>query len=106
MFELLLGVFGGAHGANIHVLVTVSTHHSNIDTSLAKCYITAMEILKSYMDTQGLSSKDMAARLKMDPGQFSKLLAGKHEPTLSTLHRICQVTNIPVAKLVADCLKV
>jgi transcriptional regulator with XRE-family HTH domain len=59
--------------------------------------------LKAHCAEQGISTRDLSARLGNKPGQKSvwNLLNNQHSPTLKTLAPVCQVLGISPAALVS-----
>jgi len=47
--------------------------------------------LRSLLETRGLSQKELATRANVSEQAISRLLAGKHSPTLRTIGRIAKV---------------
>lgn len=60
------------------------------------------ENVKKAREAKGLSQKEVAATLKMDQNQCSKIENGKVDPQFSTIEKIAKAIRVNVIDLVAD----
>jgi DNA-binding XRE family transcriptional regulator len=65
---------------------TIASTPSKCDTT-----IEFSQILKSLLESRGMTQKELARRSKLSEQAISRLLCGKHSPTLTTVSRIASV---------------
>lgn len=58
--------------------------------------------LKELRIEHGLSTIEMAKRMLMDSGNYTRLETGKTNPTIYTLKKFCEVINVPLSTLLND----
>lgn len=58
--------------------------------------------IKEIRTAKNLSQKEVAMTIELDRGQFSRIENNKAEPNLSTLKKIAQALDIPLAELFQD----
>jgi transcriptional regulator with XRE-family HTH domain len=57
--------------------------------------------IKKAREAKGLSQKEVAAALKMDQSQYSKIENGKTDPYFSTIEKIAKALGIRISDLLA-----
>lgn len=55
-------------------------------------------LIKELRQKKGLSQKEFAAQINLDPSNLCKIEKGNHVPTLPVLERIANGLNVPVKK--------
>jgi ribosome-binding protein aMBF1 (putative translation factor) len=55
-----------------------------------------VSVLRAVRVSRGLSAADVATRLEMDAGNYSRLESGQTNPTLSTLSRLAEAIGVTV----------
>ena len=58
--------------------------------------------IKTVREAKGLTQKQVALEVDMDPSQYSKIEKGKTDPTTTTLEKIAKVLHIDVSELFAS----
>lgn len=60
------------------------------------------ERIKKLREARGLSQKEVAALIKMDQSQYSKLEKDKTDPSVSTLAKVAKALGTQLSELFAD----
>jgi transcriptional regulator with XRE-family HTH domain len=60
------------------------------------------ERIRKIREARGLSQKEIAAIIKMDQSQYSKLEKDKTDPSVSTLAKVAKALGTQLAELFAD----
>ena len=57
------------------------------------------EQIKTVREAKGLSQKQVALSINMDPSQYSKIEKGKTDPSISTLEKVADALNVSLPEL-------
>lgn|SRR5690625_4552764 len=55
------------------------------------------ERIKQLRDDQGLTGKELAKQVQLDPSQISKIEKGEAKPSIDALYKICKSLNISLS---------
>jgi transcriptional regulator with XRE-family HTH domain len=55
--------------------------------------------IKKVRETKGLSQKEVALSLKMDPAQYSRIENGKTDPSFSSIEKIAKALGVELSDL-------
>jgi transcriptional regulator with XRE-family HTH domain len=55
--------------------------------------------IKKVRETKGLSQKEVALSLKMDPAQYSRIENGKTDPSFSSIEKIAKAIGVELSDL-------
>ena len=63
-------------------------------------FVIKKNFIKQYLGFRKWTVSDLESRLKFKKQQISQTLSGEIEPSMNFLHRLCNVTGLPVSELV------